>query len=173
MEPLRGGSLINRLPFEARQVFKRSGDKRSRAEWALRWIWDHTGVSTILSGMSQIDQLKENVDLAYTVSENPLTEEDNLLINEVRDTINNLQKVSCTACGYCTPCPEGVNIPRNFALYNDHYMFSDPAAKGRYQAFLSDQEKASNCIQCGICLEKCPQQIAIPDELAKVRDLFG
>jgi predicted aldo/keto reductase-like oxidoreductase len=80
--------------------------------------------------------------------------------------------VNCTACSYCMPCPEGVNIPRNFSLYNDHYMLNDPAARIRYQRFLSDTAKASNCVQCGHCEPLCPQGIPIMEELENVNELF-
>ncbi len=172
MEPLRGGALVNRLPFEVRQLMKSSGNGWSNVEWAMRWIWSHSDVATILSGMSDIGQLRENIALAGEVSEEFLTEKDSKIIEEAKKMLEDLQKVSCTTCGYCTPCPEGVDIPRNFSLFNDHHMFRDPAAVMRYRTFLSDQGKASNCIQCGLCLEKCPQQIAIPEELEKVAELF-
>lgn len=172
MEPLRGGSLVNRLPPEVKKVFEESGTKRSEVEWALRWVWEHPGVSVVLSGMTEPDQVRENIELAEKVSDAPWTEKDNQVINEAKRILHNLQRVSCTSCGYCLPCPEGVNIPRNFSLYNDHLMFNDPQAKMRYKMFLNDREKASSCIQCGLCLEKCPQQIPIPDELENVVNLF-
>lgn len=163
---------MNRLPFEVRQLMKGSGNGWSNVEWAMRWVWNHIGVSTVLSGMSDMTQLKENITLAEEVSEGIILEKDTKLIDDAKITLQSLQSVSCTTCGYCMPCPEGVDIPRNFSLYNDHHLFRDPAAIMRYRTFLSDKGKASNCIQCGICLEKCPQNIEIPDELAKVKQQF-
>lgn len=173
MEPLRGGSLAGRLPTEAERLLSEADSGRSAVEWALRWVWGHPEVSVVLSGMTHLDHVKENLALAENASESAWSEEDGEAIKNAVGIIKDLQRVSCTACGYCLPCPNGVNIPRNFALCNDHYVFNDPAAKARYNMFLSESEKASNCIQCGQCEEHCPQQIPIPEELEHVADLFG
>ncbi len=172
MEPLRGGLLVKDLPAETRLIFKETASGRSAVEWAFRWLWDQPGVSTILSGMSQLDQMKENLDLAENVSEAPWTGKDEDAIRKARGIINELQRVNCTTCGYCMPCPEGVDIPFNLALSNDHHIFNDQGAKFRYKLVLSESERASNCVECGQCLEKCPQQISIPEELDHVADLF-
>ena len=173
MEPLRGGLLVKDLPAETRQIFKETASERSAVEWAFRWLWNQPGVSTVLSGMSHLDQMKENLDLSENVSEAPWSAKDEDAVRKARQIINELQRVNCTTCGYCMPCPEGVNIPFNLALSNDHHIFQDPNAGFRYKMVLSDSERASNCIQCGLCLEKCPQQIPIPEELEHVVDLFG
>jgi predicted aldo/keto reductase-like oxidoreductase len=172
MEPLRGGSLAGRLPEEANQIFREADSDRSAVEWALRWVWRHPEVSVVLSGMTHLDHVKENVALAENISESAWTDKDSDVIKKAAQIIHDLQRVNCTACGYCLPCPNGVNIPRNFALCNDHYVFHDPAAKLRYGMFLSEAERASNCIQCGDCEEHCPQQISIRDELEHVVELF-
>jgi predicted aldo/keto reductase-like oxidoreductase len=172
MEPLRGGSLVNKLPAEAREIFREAMPERSPVEWALRWIWSQPGVSTVLSGMSDPDQVRENLELAENVSEEGWTQNDAVAIANVNQIIGKLQRVDCTTCGYCMPCPEGVNIPRNLSLYNDHHVFRDPAAGFRYRMVLSEVERASNCIQCGECEDKCPQLIPIMAELENVADLF-
>jgi predicted aldo/keto reductase-like oxidoreductase len=172
MEPLRGGLLVKDLPAETSQILEETASGRSAVEWAFRWLWDQPGVSTILSGMSQLDQMKENLDLAENVSEAPWTEKDEEAVRKAKRIIDELQRVNCTTCGYCMPCPEGVDIPFNLALSNDHHIFKDQGAKFRYKLVLSESERASNCVQCGQCLEKCPQQISIPDELEHVADLF-
>jgi len=172
MEPLRGGLLVKDLPAETRKIFNEAASDRSAVEWALRWLWDQTGVSTILSGMSHLDQMKENLDLAENVSEALWTEKDEDSVRKAKGIINDLQRVNCTTCGYCMPCPEGVDIPFNLALSNDHHIFNDQGAGFRYKLVLGETERASNCVQCGECLEKCPQQIPIPDELEHVADLF-
>ena len=172
MEPLRGGLLVKDLPAETRLIFEETASGRSAVEWAFRWLWDQPGVSTILSGMSQLDQMKENLDLAENVSETPWTEKDEDAVRKAKDIINELQRVNCTTCGYCMPCPEGVDIPFNLALSNDHHIFNDQGAGFRYKLVLCESERASNCVQCGQCLEKCPQQIPIPEELEHVADLF-
>jgi len=172
MEPLRGGLLVKDLPAETRKIFKKAASQRSAVEWALRWLWDQQGVSTIISGMSHLDQMKENLDLAENVSEARWTEKDEDAVRKAKGIINDLQRVNCTTCGYCMPCPEGVDIPFNLALSNDHHIFNDQGAGFRYKLVLGETERASNCVQCGECLDKCPQNIPIPDELEHVADLF-
>ena len=172
MEPLRGGLLVKDLPAETRQIFQETASERSAVEWAFRWLWNQPGVSTILSGMSQLDQMKENLDLAENVSEAPWSEDDEDAVRKAKRIINDLQRVNCTTCGYCMPCPEGVNIPFNLGLSNDHHIFHDQNAGFRYRMVLGESERASNCVQCGECLDKCPQQIPIPEELEHLVDLF-
>jgi predicted aldo/keto reductase-like oxidoreductase len=172
MEPLRGGALVNGLPEESRTILKEAEPGRSEVEWAFRWLWKQSGVTVALSGMSHLDQVKENLALANAVSTAGWTHKDARAIEKAREIIFKLQRVNCTSCGYCLPCPEGVNIPRNFSLCNDHHMLHDPAAKNRYFGLLSEAERASNCVQCGICEEQCPQHIAIQAELGHVVDLF-
>ncbi|MCP4310782.1 MAG: aldo/keto reductase [Bacteroidetes bacterium] len=173
MEPLRGGALVNGLPGEARKVLHETDPGKSAVEWAFQWLWSQPEVTVVLSGMSSLDQLKENLDLAKRASGASWTERESEAILQVKRVISNLQRVNCTDCGYCIPCPEGVNIPRNFSLINDHHMLNDPAARNRYYALLGEKERAASCVECGECLEKCPQQIAIPDELQHVAELFG
>ena len=172
MEPLRGGSLVNELPPEALEVFREAAPGRSQVGWALGWLWNQPGVTIVISGMSHMDHVKENLALAKSVPAISWTEKDEDAIRKVISIVNDLQKVNCTYCAYCLPCPEGVNIPRNLTLLNDHYVFHDPTAKQRYYGIFSDQERASNCTSCGECLEKCPQNIPIPDELKHLADLF-
>jgi predicted aldo/keto reductase-like oxidoreductase len=172
MEPLRGGALVNGLPREAREVLNAAAPGRSEVEWALGWLWNHPQVAVVLSGMSHIDQLTENLELASSFSTDRWTPADESAVAEATRLIKKLEKVPCTSCGYCLPCPEGVNIPRNFSLFNDHHMLHDPGAKTRYFGLLSEAQRASNCVQCGECVEKCPQQIAIPEELEQVAAEF-
>ena len=172
MEPLRGGSLVNGLPEQSRKVLNEAVPGRSEVDWAFQWLWKQAEVTVVLSGMSHLDHVKENMELASTVAERPWTEKDERAIKKATAIITKLQRVNCTACAYCMPCPEGVDIPRNFALCNDHHMLHDPAAKNRYIGLLSETEKASNCVQCGLCEEQCPQHIPIRAELGHVVDLF-
>jgi predicted aldo/keto reductase-like oxidoreductase len=172
MEPLRGGTLVNGLPPAARSVLQEAAPERSPVEWALQWLWRQPEVSVVLSGMSHLDQVKENIQLANNLTQREWGAKDGDALQRAVAIIRELQKVNCTDCGYCMPCPEGVNIPRNFALCNDHYMVQDPAAKVRYQRLLSDTAKASNCVQCGACEPLCPQGIHIMEELEHVDELF-
>jgi predicted aldo/keto reductase-like oxidoreductase len=173
MEPLRGGTLVNGLPPEARSVFEEADPDRTVVDWALRWLWKHPEVNVVLSGMSHLDHVKENLSLASTAVQKEWTDRDEKTIRLVNSLIRGKQRVDCTACDYCMPCPEGVQIPKNFALYNDFHMLNDPAAKLRYQRLLSDIAKASNCIQCGQCEPLCPQGIPIMAELAHVDETLS
>jgi uncharacterized protein len=173
MEPLRGGTLVHGLPPEALEVLMRADPDRTRVDWALRWLWQQAEVTVVLSGMSHPDHVKENLQLAKNLSYIEWTEKDEDALQRAVRIIRSMQKVDCTACSYCMPCPEGVNIPRNFALFNDHHMLNDPAARLRYQRLLSDTAKASNCVQCGRCEPLCPQGIHIMEELKHVSELFS
>jgi predicted aldo/keto reductase-like oxidoreductase len=190
MEPLRGGALADGLPDDAVRILKQSSPERSTVEWAFRWLWKQPEVAITLSGMSDMDQLRENLRLAGNpnLAGNPdragnleqdgkasgqtWTTADDTAIQKVNRILRNRQRVSCTSCGYCMPCPHGVDIPRNFMLSNDHHMLNDKGAKVRYYRLLNESQRASVCIRCGECLEKCPQQIPIPDELEHVVELF-
>ena len=172
MEPLRGGALVTGLPVKAKEALYEAAPGRSEVDWALGWLWNQPELAVVLSGMSTQEQLEENLELANNQSINPWTTEDKLAVEKATRVMKDLQKVPCTTCGYCLPCPEGVNIPRNFSLYNEHHMLNDPAAKARYHGLLAEVERASNCVQCGICEEKCPQQIPISSQMEHVSALF-
>jgi len=168
MEPLRGGTLVNGLPPAARQLLQEAAPDRTAVGWALQWLWKQPEVTIVLSGMSHLDHVKENLKLLENLSQEEWTVKDEDTLQKAVGIIRGKKMVDCTACNYCMPCPEGVNIPRNFALINDFHMLRDPAARLRYQRLLSDTAKASNCIQCGLCEPQCPQGIPIRAELEHV-----
>jgi len=169
MEPLRGGKLTDRIPPEVQAVWDSADRKRTPAEWALRWVWNHAQVSTALSGMSSMAQLKENIRIAEAATPDSLTSEEIERILMVTEIYRKMLKVNCTSCAYCMPCPAGVNIPMNFSLYNDTFMFKDAEiAVMLYNHTLSPEQKASNCVECQECEEKCPQQIKVSEELKNV-----
>lgn len=168
MEPLRGGTLVHGLPPEARKAFEEVDPHRTVVDWAFHWLWKNPQVTVVLSGMSHPDHVKENIKLASSLPHKEWSAIEDRTVQLASSIIRGKKRVDCTACDYCMPCPEGVNIPRNFALYNDHHMLNDPAAKLRYQRLLSDISKASNCIQCGQCEPLCPQGIPIMAELVHV-----
>lgn len=167
MEPLRGGKLAN-VPTEVQSLLNSSPEKRTPAEWAFRWVWNHQEVSTVLSGMNSLDQVRDNIRAAEKGEANSLSTKEIALLNQAREVYRRMFKVDCTGCGYCMPCPAGVNIPSNLALYNDVLVFNDPTGVMVYNAFLSPEQKASSCTECGECEEKCPQNIQIREELKKV-----
>jgi predicted aldo/keto reductase-like oxidoreductase len=180
MEPLRGGSLANRLPKEAQKIYDNAPIKRSPADWGLRWVWNHPEVTLVLSGMNDECQVTENVKTAETALPNSMKPEELTVIKNVADAYRKLLKVPCTGCQYCMPCPNGVNIPRNFQAYNDVYISGDEQqARGMYAMFLMGgltgvRADAALCKECGTCMVRCPQQITIPEKLKEVaKDLGG
>ncbi|WAI01552.1 aldo/keto reductase [Methanogenium organophilum] len=175
MEPLRGGNLTHPVPPEVKEIWDHARTRRTPAEWALRWIWNHPEVTVVLSGMNEESHVKENLRVAGEAYPNSLTELELQLIAGVEKKYRELMKVSCTGCRYCMPCPAGVNIPHCFEVYNNKYLSGNPDEAGfLYVVQLSgiitsgEPEFASQCIQCGKCLDRCPQHIDIPAVLATV-----
>lgn len=164
MEPLRGGKLA-RAPRVVEKVLKESDKERQTVEWAFDWLWTQEGISTTLSGMSTLEQVKENIEFANKASENKLSKEDMTIIGKAAKIFKELSPIPCTRCRYCMPCLKGVNVPRIFEIYNNGKMYKEmEKAKAEYQN-LKDYEKASNCIQCKSCERACPQNINISNWL--------
>lgn len=175
MEPLRGGFLVNQMPDALRARLAEARPAWSLAEWALRWLWDQPEVSVVLSGMSTMEQVEQNLDIANKPEQ--FTEADRAAVAGVRDAFLERIKVGCTGCGYCMPCPEGVNIPRNFMLHNDYFLTDSEKARGhiRYvygNLVLEPEEMADRCLSCGECEGKCPQQLPIRDLMEDVAAVF-
>jgi predicted aldo/keto reductase-like oxidoreductase len=169
MEPIRGGKLVNNLPNEAKAAFDTAEVKRTPAEWALRWVWNHPEVKVVLSGMNTLEQVVENIKTASEAEENSLTEKELRLVTDVKNIIESKVKVNCTACAYCMPCPAGVNIPRCFSAYNNYNMFpGDESYK-----YIPEKERATSCVQCGKCETHCPQGIKIREHLKDIRAVFA
>ena len=171
MEPLRGGRLVNMLPEKAKQVFEQFPEKRSPAEWGLRWLWDQEAVTVILSGMNTLEMLEENLRVAADVQAGELTEEHRALYSRAVQAINDSVKVGCTGCGYCQPCPRGVDIPGIFAAYNRWHGEDKKGAFMDYlkcTTFRKNATSAGNCIACGKCESHCPQSIEIRNQLKEV-----
>ncbi len=169
MEPLRGGRLVNSLPQEVIQSFDTYHPKRTAVEWSLRWIWNHPEVNVILSGMSNEEQLHENVSIASSALPGQMDKEELNIIKNAQKIMLEKTKVPCTGCGYCMPCPKGVNIPGVFAFYNDKYLLGPKGTTLHYLAHLgitgSETHYANQCVSCGLCEEHCPQEIKIRQEL--------
>lgn len=176
MEPLRGGKLARDIPEAVQAVFDRSEVRRTPAEWALRWVWNHPDTAVLLSGMSRMDNVTQNLATANEAIANSLTERELETIDEVK-VVFRRTKVNCTGCNYCMPCPVGVDIPRQFTYYNDYYFLDNQnqknALKTAYAEKVKPEEQASACVECGSCEENCPQNIAIPEELKQVAELFA
>ena len=174
MEPLRGGRLVS-LPPKARAEFDRMPQKRSAAEWGLRWIWNHPAVTVVLSGMNDISQVEENCRIAGESKPNHLSREELAVYPKVLQAIYASQKVGCTGCNYCQPCPQGVDIPGCFSTYNNSYANGFLTGFREYlmcTVMRKDKTNAGRCIACGACERHCPQHIRIRKELQRVRRRF-
>ena len=172
MEPLRGGRLArNPAPRPIEAVWVKSEFDWSPAAWALQWLWDQPEVSIVLSGMSTMEQVKENVETASSSGIDKLRVKDRALVDEVREVFNSLGPIPCTKCEYCLPCPNGVAIPKIFALYNEGVMYDEfEGVQWAYNNQFSSAAKADNCVECGECEAACPQSIQIIDWLAKAHE---
>ena len=168
MEPLRGGKLVNMLPPEARKLMNGNERGWSPAAWAFRWLYNQPEVTVVLSGMNSLEMVAENVATADDARAGDFTEQDTALIEKVRELIRNGEKVGCTGCRYCMPCPKGVDIPGIFRCYNAMYtegkndarfQFAQTVGMTRVPAF------ATQCAGCGKCESHCPQSIPIREKL--------
>jgi predicted aldo/keto reductase-like oxidoreductase len=169
MEPLRGGKLSKEPPPPVAKVWQSAHRKLTPAEWALQWVWNQPEISVALSGMSAMEQVVENVNVAGRSGPGTLSDEDLKLIERARKAYRGLTPIPCTDCKYCQPCPHGVDIPRVFQAYNDATIYDDLTVGRRMYngPFFKPETRADKCEDCGECLEKCPQHIAIPDWLKK------
>ncbi|WNZ29191.1 MAG: aldo/keto reductase [Candidatus Bathyarchaeota archaeon] len=185
MEPLKGGTLAN-LPSEAQKIIDSAPIKRSAVDWALQFVWNMPEVSVILSGMNTKEMIDQNCTSADHSGPNSLTEQDLKVVRRLAEVYREKLTVPCTACGYCLPCPEGVNIPQNFACLNNVSLETSRLrrimAKRAYKKLANTKDKlnknnlngnANLCIQCNQCVPKCPQQINIPQQLETVKQKLG
>lgn len=175
MEPLRGGKLVSRLPQEAKDIFSAHPVRHTPAQWAFRWLFDQEAVTCVLSGMNSMEMVEDNIATASAADIGCMTADDQAMLRRVCAAINAKMRVGCTGCGYCMPCPKGVDIPGTFAAYNRRY------SENRFWSFVDytictalrrTSSSASECVSCGLCEKHCPQQIAIRKELkAAAREL--
>ena len=168
MEPLRGGKLINMLPDAAKKAMAESGRNWSAAEWGLRWLYNQSEVTVVLSGMNSLEMVEANCRTASDARAGSLTAEDFETLEKVKRAIREKEKVGCTGCRYCMPCPKGVDIPGIFRCYNA--MFTESKSGGRSQfiqtvGLTREPAFASQCIRCGKCEQHCPQSIPIREKL--------
>lgn len=172
MEPLKGGILVGNVPEKVRDIWDKSKIKRTPAERALRWVLNHPEVSCVISGMGKMEEVEENIKVANETLPDSITKEELELYNEVKEVYNKLMKVDCTGCGYCIPCPVGVNIPFCFELYNQKYIFNNNQVSFVYAMYLggstSKEGYAGLCNGCGKCAKACPQKLDVPTLLKDV-----
>ena len=174
MEPLLGGTLAG-PPDAIQAIWDAAPVRRSPAEWALQWLWSKPEVAVVLSGMSAMAQVVENVASAERSGVGLLTDDDLQRVARVRDAYEALHPVPCTRCGYCMPCPTGVDIPRNMQLYNDALVFQGNHLvlnRNLYRG-MPEAARAGACVACGQCEEKCPQQIPISDWMPRIHKHFS
>lgn len=168
MEPLRGGALAN-PPQNVRALMENNPRKRSAVEWAFAYIADYPEVATILSGMSNQQQLDDNLRVFDTLTVGGMTDADRQFAKELKQAYLSRMPVKCTACQYCQPCPQNVHIPDIFQAYNSARMFDDPGRfLGRYREMAEKGFDASQCVQCGACEAACPQHLSIIDWLQTI-----
>ena len=168
MEPLRGGRLINMIPKEAKQLIEDGTDGWTPAEFGLRWIWNQPQATVVLSGMNSLEMVRENAGIADKAAAGSFTEKEAALTERVRETINAKLKVACTGCGYCMPCPQGVDIPGAFRCYNEMFVESRSGGRHEYLQTVGLRKQSalpSQCIGCGRCEQHCPQHLSIIKEL--------
>jgi len=172
MEPLRGGKLVKNLPEKAKKVFAAHEPRRTPAQWAFCWLWDQEQVTVVLSGMNSDAMVRDNMATASDARPGELTDADRKMLAQVVAAINEGTKVGCTGCGYCQPCPKGVDIPGTFAAWNRRY--SEGKFWGLVEYFMCTTLRpngcaASNCVDCGKCEQHCPQGIPIRQKLKEAR----
>jgi len=166
MEPLLGGKLAKQPPAEIQAVWNKAVKKKSPVEWALRWVCNFPETTVVLSGMNSIDQLNENAHIIKRALPNSLTVDELGLIDQVKQLYRARTATACTECRYCLPCPEGVNIPYVFSLYNDLCTYGTiEGGFTTYKSLVNSRTDASHCVECGKCEPLCPQGIPIIDSL--------
>lgn len=172
MEPLRGGRLVQNVPPSVQKLWNTAEVKRSPVEWALQYLWNRNDVDCVLSGMNSLEQVKENIEIAS--KKDPISQNDSELIREVAREYRTFLGNNCTRCGYCMPCPYGVDIINCFTEYNIAHMLQNPKASAmQYFSLIEDDARADSCVKCMECEHICTQMLNIPEELEKVVDYFG
>jgi hypothetical protein len=172
MEPLLGGKLVN-PPDAVQSLWDRATTRRGAAEWALQWLWNRPEVSTVLSGMSTLEQVSENVASAARSAVGVLSPAEIELVGQVRDRYAEICPVPCTGCRYCMPCPHGINIPENFVIVNDGVMYNRMEESRERYAGMPEGDRALACVQCRECEPKCPQSIRISQWMPFIDDVLG
>ena len=180
MEPLKGGILAGKMPDEVEQVFKKANPNKSNADWALEWVLNNRNVTCVLSGMNSMEQLDDNLAVADKTTPLSMSFEEMETIELAKRVMRNSLKINCSTCGYCMPCPQGVNIPECMKIYNEKYLFNHKGLVNQslidyYQyvgGIMGNEGSAGKCNGCGKCLRKCPQKLDIISELKKVKKEF-
>lgn len=173
MEPLRGGKLATNQPPTVKKIFDKSEKQLKSIQWAFNYLWDKKEVDCVLSGMSTLSQVKENIALVDDAEIGMLSDEDRQILKEVKSEYDTLNNIPCTGCNYCMPCPSGVNIPKCFKEYNMDLLGDESIDSVQYRFHMHEDRQAHNCTGCGYCLSICPQNINIPEKLKLINKHFG
>jgi uncharacterized protein len=173
MEPLLGGKLATSLPKKAEAILRQQSADESSAAWGLKWVWNQSEVTLLLSGMNEMAQLEENLALADAAKANMMSVAENEALDKAISVFRESYKVPCTGCNYCMPCPQQINIPALFTAYNASFAVSRMYGMNAYitsaGALSAEPHFASACVKCGACESRCPQHIAIRDSLVSVK----
>jgi len=170
-EPLKGGRLTRELPKSVAKIWAGASPKRSPAEWGMRRVWNQPEVTTVVSDMSTMEEVIENIALADKVIADSFTVPEELFINQVRDAYRKLRPISCTGCRGCMPCPQNIDVPRIFELYNDAIMYSDIEISR--SVYRDEGHGIDSCNECGICEKACGRKIIITDWLRTAHELLA
>jgi predicted aldo/keto reductase-like oxidoreductase len=170
-EPLRGGRLTKKPPASVAQVWARTPQKRTLTEWGLRWVWNHPEVSIVVSDMSTMQQVVENVALADSAEPDSLTVQELVVLSQVRDAYRKLRPLPCSSCRACMPCPINIDVPRIFELYNDAIIYND--AKTARSLYSMEQHRIDTCTECGACVNTCAKKFAVLDWLKAAHQLLA
>lgn len=180
MEPLKGGILAGNMPKDAEEIFNNADSNKTTAQWALQWVLNNRNVTCVFSGMNSLEQIDDNISISNQTGPMSMTFEELETVELVKRVMKNALKINCSTCGYCMPCPQGVNIPECLKIYNEKYLFGhngfmNPAFFDYYQyvgGVMGKAAYAGLCNGCGKCLRKCPQKLDIISELKKVKKEF-
>jgi predicted aldo/keto reductase-like oxidoreductase len=174
MEPLKGGLLGGDPPDKVKQLLENYAEQRPLVEWAMRWLYNLREVKVVLSGVSSMEQLRDNIRIFNDAGTDVMGEHDFELIKSIKEIYEGIVKVGCTGCGYCMPCPAGVNIPEIFKIYNDAGLSPwDAFGKTFYSLVVANSGGgAANCLECGQCEKKCPQHIPVMNTLKEAHSLM-
>ena len=175
MEPLRGGTLVSRMPAEIKSIYDGSGFERTAAEWALRWVWNNPNVQVVLSGMNVDEHINENIRIASEAVACSMSDEELAVISRIKDTYMSMMRVGCTSCAYCMPCPVGINIPAALNNLNEYHMYSKRSGRLHHVMHLGLENDdgrprwTTECIDCGDCEKRCPQDIPVREVFKQVQ----
>ena len=180
MEPLKGGILAGKMPSKVEEIFKNADSNKSNADWALQWVLNNRNITSVLSGMNSLEQLDNNIKIADQTTPLSMTFEEMETVELAKRVMRDSLKINCSTCGYCMPCPQGVNIPECLKIYNEKYLFNHKGIMNQsfmdyFQyvgGIMGNRGNAGLCNGCGKCLRKCPQKLNISEELKKVKKEF-